>query len=84
MNLITLLGLIAAFCTTLSFVPQAIQTIQTKNTKGISLPMYALFAFGTLLWLFFGIFSGNIPIVLANVVTLLFASIILFYKLKYK
>ena len=46
MNTIKIIGLIAAFCTTVSFVPQAIKTIQTKNTSGISLGMYSLFAFG--------------------------------------
>ena len=59
MNLTTLLGLAAAVCTTLSFLPQAVKTIQTKNTTGISLSMYALFTFGTLLWFLYGLFSTN-------------------------
>ena len=84
MNTIKIIGLIAAFCTTVSFVPQAIKTIQTKNTSGISLGMYSLFAFGTLLWFLYGIFSSNLPITLANGVTLIFSITILVYKLKYK
>jgi MtN3 and saliva related transmembrane protein len=84
MNLITIVGLIAATCTTISFVPQAIKTIQTKDTSGISLSMYSLFAFGTLMWLLYGIFSSNIPVSLANGITLVFSLIILTYKLKYK
>ena len=46
--------------------------------------MYALFTLGTLLWLLYGLFTRNIPIYLANGVTLLFAMIILVYKIKYK
>jgi MtN3 and saliva related transmembrane protein len=84
MNYITITGLAAAFCTTLSFIPQAVKTIRTKDTSGISLSMYGLFTFGTLLWLLYGIFSSNIPIWIANGVTLLFATIILAYKMKYK
>jgi MtN3 and saliva related transmembrane protein len=84
MNFVTIMGLIAAACTTTSFIPQAIKTIQTKDTSGISLAMYSLFAFGTLMWLLYGIFSSNIPVSLANGITLIFASIILFYKIKYK
>ena len=84
MNTIKIIGLIAAFCTTVSFVPQAVKTIQTKNTSGISLGMYSLFAFGTLLWFLYGIFSSNLPITLANGVTLIFSITILVYKLKYK
>jgi len=84
MNSITLLGMLAAFCTTISFLPQALKTIQTKNTSGISLSMYALFTFGTLFWLLYGLLSHNLPVSIANGVTLLFATIILSYKIKYK
>jgi MtN3 and saliva related transmembrane protein len=84
MNPSSIIGFAAAICTTASFLPQAIKTVRTKNTAGISLFMYTLFAFGTLLWLLFGLCSNNLPIVIANGITLLFAVMILFYKLKYK
>lgn len=84
MHWITIMGLCAAFCTTVSFIPQAIKTIRTKDTTGISLYMYGLFTLGTLLWLLFGLASHNLPVTLANAVTLVFAFIILGYKLKYK
>jgi len=83
-NTTTIIGLIAALCTTLSFLPQALQTIKTRDTKGISLSMYSLFTFGTILWLTFGILSVNYPIMIANGVTLVLALIILTYKIKYK
>jgi MtN3 and saliva related transmembrane protein len=81
---ISLVGYLAAFCTTISFLPQAIKTIQTKDTSGISLYMYGLFTIGTLFWLIYGIQSGAVPVAVANAITLLFASIILGYKIKYK
>ena len=84
MNLVTTLGLSAAFCTTASFLPQAIKTIQTKNTSGISLSMYSLFAFGTLLWFLYGVASSDTPVLVANGITLIFAVVILIYKIKYK
>lgn len=84
MDIITITGFIAAVLTTGSFLPQAIKTIQTKDTSGISLFMYSLFTLGTLLWLLFGLFSNNMPILVANTVTLIFATIILVYKIKYR
>ena len=84
MDSITILGFAAAISTTTSFLPQAIKTIRTKDTSGISLSMYSLFAWGTLLWFLFGLFSHNMPVMIANAVTLLFASIILTYKIKYR
>ena len=79
-----IIGYMAAFGTTISFLPQAVKTIRTKNTSGISLPMYALFTLGTLLWLTYGIMSGSLPVAVANAITFIFASIILAYKVRYK
>jgi MtN3 and saliva related transmembrane protein len=80
----TIIGLTAAFCTTVSFLPQALQTIKTKDTSGISLSMYSLFTFGTLLWFIFGVMSVNYPVFIANGITLILALIILTYKIRYK
>ncbi len=77
-------GLFAACCTTVSFLPQAVKTIRTRDTSGISLSMYSLFTLGTLFWLVFGVLSSNLPVTFANAVTLVFAGIILFYKIKYR
>ncbi|HTE00014.1 MAG TPA: SemiSWEET transporter [Mucilaginibacter sp.] len=84
MDLITIVGLLAAFGTTVSFLPQAIKTIQTKDTSGISLSMYALFTTGTLLWLTYGLMIHSLPVIIANAITFIFASIILVYKIRYK
>jgi MtN3 and saliva related transmembrane protein len=80
----TVAGLIAAFCTTISFLPQAVKTIRTKDTSSISKAMYSIFSFGTLMWLIYGLSTGNTPVILANAVTLVFSLIILFYKLREK
>lgn len=84
MSTITILGFAAAVLTTASFLPQAIKTINTRDTNSISLFMYSLFATGTLLWFLFGLFSNNLPVMIANAVTLVFAVIILGYKIKYR
>jgi MtN3 and saliva related transmembrane protein len=83
-NTVATVGYVAAFCTTVSFLPQAVKTIQTKDTSGISLYMYALFTIGTLFWLIYGLTSHSLPVAVANAITLLFAVIILGYKIRYK
>jgi MtN3 and saliva related transmembrane protein len=65
-------------------LPQAFHTIKTKDTKGISLGMYLVFTFGVVMWLLYGIFLKDIPIIAANTITLVLTAIILVYKLKYK
>ena len=84
MEITEMLGYMAAVLTTVSFVPQALKTIKTKNTQGISLVMYLIFSIGVFFWLIYGIATNNMPVLLANGVTLCFALVILFYKIRYK
>lgn len=82
--MIQALGYFAAICTTLSFLPQAIKTVKEKDTSGISLGMYLMFTVGVFCWLIYGLNIGDIALIAANGVTLIFASIILGMKLIYK
>ncbi len=84
MNWVTILGLIAATFTTVAFIPQAVKIIRTKHTKDISIVMYSMLIVGIILWLIYGIMIKELPIILTNSVTLIFTSIILVLKLKYK
>lgn len=77
-------GYLAAFLTTLSFVPQAWLTFRTRDVSGISLGMYCAFATGVALWLAYGLLLGAWPIVLANGITLALALVILAMKLRYR
>ncbi len=76
--------MVAAFLTTASFIPQAIQVIKTKDTSGISLTMYSMFVLGVLLWAIHGFIIQDTAVILANIITFVLASIVLAYKLKYK
>ncbi len=68
-----IVGLIAALLTTLAFAPQAIHSIRTRNTEGISLSMYVLFLSGVSVWLIYGILVDDLAILLANIFTFLLA-----------
>jgi len=70
-------GFTAAILTTVSFVPQAALTLRTRNAEGVSLPMYALFTTGVALWLVYGMLTRAWPVIVANAVTLVLASLIL-------
>jgi MtN3 and saliva related transmembrane protein len=79
-----LIGYIAACLTTLSFLPQALHTFRTRDVRGISLGMYALFTSGVALWLVYGLLLAAWPIVVANAVTLVLALAILVMKLRFR
>ena len=76
------IGYIAAILTTISFVPQAIRVVTTKKTQDISRNTYILLNIGIIFWLIYGFIKIDIPITLANIITLIFSITILIYKLK--
>lgn len=84
MNSITLIGLAAATLTTVAFVPQVVRTWRTRSTHDISLPMFLVLAAGIVLWLIYGAMIRDMPLILANLVTLVLVLTILFFKLRYK
>jgi len=65
----TILGLIAGTCTTLSFLPQVIRTLKTRHARDLSAAWLLIFGLGTALWLTYGILTGDIAVALANGVT---------------
>ncbi len=78
----TIIGYIGAFCTTISFLPQIIKVIQTRDTQSLSLSMYAVFTIGVCFWLAYGILKQDGVIMLANSVTLLLTLPILLIKIR--
>ncbi|HEY6123228.1 MAG TPA: SemiSWEET transporter [Steroidobacteraceae bacterium] len=77
------IGYTAAALTTASFIPQAVMTIRSRDTRGISRGMYIIFTIGVALWLAYGVYIDSLPMILANTVTLALAATILALKLRY-
>ena len=83
MTLVTLIGLAAACLTTVAFTPQVVKAWRTRSTRDLSLGMYLVLASGIVLWLIYGLMLEDLPLILANSVTLLLVSIILYCKIRH-
>lgn len=77
------LGYVAATFTTIAFVPQALKTLRSRDTRGISLAMYVVFVIGIVFWFAYGFMLDSWPMMLANVVTFALAASILLLKLRH-
>lgn len=75
-----LLGYVAAVLTTGANFPQAYKIIRTRSTKDISVLTYSLLAIGGVLWILYGVFNKDIPLVLANSISTTLCIIILILK----
>jgi MtN3 and saliva related transmembrane protein len=66
MQTVTLLGTFAALCSTVSFTPQAVKIIRTRETKDISVWMYCLTVIGFAAWAIYGVMLSQWPLVVSN------------------
>ncbi len=82
MDSTTLIGLISAFLTTGAYVPQAIKTWRTRRTGDLSLSMFSMVFLGTVGWLVYGLLKDDLPIILANTITLGTSFVILYFKIQ--
>jgi MtN3 and saliva related transmembrane protein len=80
---IKLLGFAAATCTSLAYAPQFVKVWRTRSTEDISLGMLLVMVLGLVLWLLYGLLSGDAPLVAANTITIVLAGGILLMKLRY-
>ncbi len=82
MPLADIIGGAAAILTTASFFPQALHVLRTRDTRAISLMMYALFTMGVTLWGAYGLMTMQWSIIAANGVTVVLAVLILSLKVR--
>ncbi len=84
MDYVQMIGVVAGMLTTIAFLPQVIKTWKSKSAKDLSLGMFSIFCAGVILWLIYGILIGNLPIILANLTTLVLSLTLLVFKFKFK
>lgn len=84
MDQVTLIGLLAGTLTTIAFIPQLQQTWRTRSANDVSLGMLLTFIIGVFLWLIYGLMLGALPIILANLITLVLTLAILILKMRYR
>jgi len=83
MAYLTILGITAASLTTTAFVPQVIRVWRTRSTKDISLAMFGMTFLGIVMWFIYGLLRGDLPLILANAVTMMLVAAIIVAKLRF-
>jgi len=80
---VDIFGYFAAFLTTSAFHPQLIKTLKTKKADDVSLTTLIMFIVGVLAWIIYGYKISSIPILIANLITLILNLLILISKVYY-
>lgn len=81
MDIVTVIGTLAAMASTASFAPQAWKIIKLRRTHDISSAMYTLTVVGFALWLTYGLLLGAWPLIVTNALCLVMSAFILVMSL---
>jgi MtN3 and saliva related transmembrane protein len=82
-TLFTWVGYAAGTLTTIAFLPQLLHVWRTKHAEDLHMGTLVCFATGITLWLVYGIATRQMPVIVANAVTLGLQGAILCLKLRY-
>ena len=82
-SLASAFGLGAVVCTTLAYIPQVLKAWRTRSTGDVSLGMFLFMVVGMTCWLVYGLLIGDVPLIIANAITLTLATIVLVLKLRH-
>ncbi len=78
---VDIFGYFAAILTTAAFLPQLIKTLKTKKADDVSLTTLIMFITGVLSWIIYGYKISSLPILIANLITLILNLLILISKI---
>ena len=83
MSTTTMVGFLAGFLTTISFLPQVVKIWKSRAASDLSLGMFSVFSVGVVFWLVYGFLIQEPPLIFWNTVTLVLVLAILTMKLKF-
>lgn len=81
------LGLIGAFLSSITFIPQVFKAWQTKSVGDLSMSMMLIVFTSTIIWLLYGWFNEKgilWPVVICNTIIMLLSVMLIYFKLSFK
>lgn len=84
MEFTEIMGLVGAFLSSITFIPQVVLTWKTKSAKDLSLNMLMIILTSTIVWLVYAIPLNLIPVIIANSIILVLSSWLIYFKLSHK
>ena len=77
------IGIIAGILTATSMLPQLIKVIKKKEAEDLSMKMLIVLMSGIALWIVYGFYQDDIPIIATNIFSLLINLVLTGFRVKY-
>jgi MtN3 and saliva related transmembrane protein len=84
MHWIEIVGLFGAFLTSITFIPQVYKAWQTKSVGDLSTWTVSIVITSAAVWLVYGLYLELLPVILANSIILVLATLLLYFKLTFR
>ena len=84
MDWIEIIGLVGAFLSSITFIPQVYLAWKSKSVGDLSFGMILIVIISTVVWLVYGIALMLWPVMIANSIIFLLAVLLAIFKLKFK
>jgi MtN3 and saliva related transmembrane protein len=83
-ELVEIMGLIGAFLSSITFMPQVYKTWKMKSAGDLSLSMMLIVFTSTIIWLVYGFSLHLIPVIICNGIIMLLSALLIYFKLTFK
>ena len=82
MNIYEVMGLVGAFLSSITFIPQVIQVYKTKSAKDLNMKMLLIIVLSTIVWLIYGFGKNALPVIIANAIIFVLCSWLILFKIR--
>ena len=84
MNWIEVVGLMGAFLSSITFIPQVYKAWQSKSVGDLSMTMILIVFTSTIVWLVYGVSLTLWPVILCNSIMAVLTLLLIYFKLTFK
>lgn len=84
MNWIEMIGLLGAFLSSITFIPQVYKAWQTKSVGDLSLAMMLIVFTSTIVWLVYGVQLNLLPVIICNAIICGLSLALIYFKFAFK
>lgn len=84
MDWIEVVGLVGAFLSSITFIPQVYKAWKSKSVGDLSLTMILIVFTSTIVWIVYGVSLTLWPVILCNSIMAVLTLLLIFFKLTFK
>jgi MtN3 and saliva related transmembrane protein len=77
-------GLVGAFLSAVTFIPQVVKAWQTRSVGDLSLLMLLIVLTSVIVWLVYGVYLKLVPVIIANSIIGALCLVLLYFKFTFK